>query len=239
MAQTTSPPDLTGWGTPESTWARCSTLAALPAWQPRPPAGGRVVVVAPHPDDEILGVGGTIARLGRVGAQVDLVAVTDGEHSHPGLERYLRAVRPLETLAAAAELGIEFDSISRLRHPDGEVDEAKLIGQLAARIRPGDLVLAPWARDGHPDHDAVGRAVETACIGNSGDLLAYLVWAWHWARPDDLPWHRALRVDLDDLAVAKRRAAAAFHSQLAIEPVVLPAHIRPRLLRGFEVVLQP
>jgi hypothetical protein len=44
---------------------------------------------------------------------------------------------------------------------------------------------------------------------------------------------------LDDLAVAKQRAAAVFHSQLAIEPVVLPVHVRHRLLRPFEIVLQP
>ena len=163
MTSQTSAPELTGQGTPEATWSRCSTLAALPPWSPRLPASGRIVVVAPHPDDEILGAGGITARLCRLGAQVDLVAVTDGEHSHPGLVRYLRIVRPLETLAAACQLGIDFGSISRLRHPDGQVDKTKLTGQLAARIRPGDLVLAPWARDGHPDHDAVGRAVETMC----------------------------------------------------------------------------
>lgn len=187
MNPTASPTDLTGHGTPESAWARCSALDGLPSWAPRPPASGRVVVVAPHPDDEILGAGGTTARLYRLGAQVDLVAVTDGERSHPGMDRHLRVVRPLETLVAASELGIEFGSTSRLRQPDGQVDEAKLIGQLTARIRPGDLVLAPWAGDGHPDHDSVGRAAETACSRTGADLLAYLVWAWHWASPDDLP----------------------------------------------------
>lgn len=239
MTSQTTAPELTGQGTPEATWSRCSTLAALPPWSPRLPASGRIVVVAPHPDDEILGAGGITARLCRLGAQVDLVAVTDGEHSHPGLDRYLRIVRPLETLAAASQLGIEFDAISRLRHPDGQVDETKLTGQLTARIRPGDLVLAPWARDGHPDHDAVGRAVETVCARTGADLLAYLVWAWHWATPDDLPWEKAIRVELDDLAAAKRRAAAAFHSQLTVEPVILPVHVQRRLLRPFEVLLEP
>ncbi|MBV9660820.1 MAG: PIG-L family deacetylase, partial [Acidimicrobiales bacterium] len=209
MAKATSAPDLTGRGTPESAWSRCSTLAALPSWPLPLPAGGRIMVVAPHPDDEILGAGGTTARLCRLGAGVDLVAVTDGEHSHPGFDRYLRIVRPLETLAAAGRLGIDFGSISRLRHPDGQVDETKLVGQLTARIRPGDVVLAPWSSDGHPDHDAVGRAAETACARAGADLVAYLVWAWHWASPEDLPWEKALRVDLDDLAAAKRGAAAA------------------------------
>ena len=238
MSRTTSAPDLTGEGTPESTWSSCRQLADLPSWAPQPPAGGRVVVVAPHPDDEILGAGGTASHLGRMGATVDLVAVTDGEHSHPGLERYLRVARPLETLSAAAHLGITFSSISRLRHADGSVDEAELMEQLAARIRPEDLVLAPWSKDGHPDHDAVGRAAESVCARSGANLLAYLVWAWHWADPDDLPWDRAIRVDLENLADAKHRAAAAFHTQLAIEPVILPVHVQRRLLRPFEVLLR-
>jgi LmbE family N-acetylglucosaminyl deacetylase len=239
MTEPTAMPDLTGRGTPESTWSRCPALAALPSWQPRPPAGGRIVVVAPHPDDEMLGAGGTIARLCHSGARVELVAVTDGERSHPGMEDHLRAVRPLETLAAAARLGIEFSAVSRLRHPDGQIDEGRLAEQLAALIRPGDLVLAPWPRDGHPDHDAAGRAAATAAARRDADLLAYLVWAWHWARPDDLPWERAVRVDIADLAAAKREAAACFRSQISIDPVVLPAHVRRRLLRSYEVLVRP
>jgi LmbE family N-acetylglucosaminyl deacetylase len=239
MAETPAVPDLTGRGTPESTWSTCSALAALPSWQPRPPAAGRIVVIAPHPDDEILGAGGTIARLCRAGSRVELVAVTDGEQSHPDMEDHLRAIRPLETLAAAARLGIELGAVSRLRHPDGQIDEARLAEQLVALIRPGDLVLAQWQRDGHPDHDAAGRAAATAAARRGADLLAYLVWAWHWAKPGDLPWERAVRIDIAHVAGAKRAAAACFRSQVSIDPVVLPPHVRRRLLRSYEVLVRP
>lgn len=238
MASGRAAPDLQGGGTLESIWSACSPLADLGRWQPRVPASGRVVVVAPHPDDEILGPGGTLARLSRVGAEVVLVAVTDGERSHPGMERHLRAVRPLESLAAAGRLGIEYGAVHRLRHPDGKVDERGLVDQLADVVQSGDLMLAPWRNDGHPDHDAVGRAAEQAAARSGAHLLSYLVWAWHWASPDDLPWEQALRVDITDVAAAKRHAAACFTSQIAVEPVILAAHVRRRLLRSYEVLLQ-
>ena len=230
--------DLQGAGTPESVWADCHLAERLPQWQPEQPANGRVIVVAPHPDDEILGAGGTVARLSRAGAFVELIAVTDGERSHPGMESHLRCVRPRESLAAAGRLGIRFRSIRRLRHPDGRIDEPTLARSLAELVGPGDLVLAPWVCDGHPDHDATGRAAAQACARNGADLLAYLVWAWHWAKPDDLPWSRAQRVDISDLVAPKRSAAGCFRSQIKVEAVVLPPHVLRRLVRPYEVLLR-
>jgi LmbE family N-acetylglucosaminyl deacetylase len=237
-AQVAVTPSLRGRGTPEAIWSRCEQLADVPTWRPEPPASGRVLVVAPHPDDEILGVGGTIARLCRSGAHVELLAVTDGERSHPGMENHLRALRPQETLAAAARLGIGFDRIRRLEHRDGRIDESILVEQLTDFLDEGDIVLAPWARDGHPDHDATGRAAERATAQTGADLYSYLVWAWHWAEPTDLPWHHALRIDIADLATRKREAATCFRSQTTVDPIVLPAHVRGRLLRSYEVVIR-
>ena len=71
-------------GTAEAAWRAWPALRLLPmadsaSWT-------SAVVVAAHPDDEILGAGGTIALLARAGARLRLVAVTDGEASHPGTE---------------------------------------------------------------------------------------------------------------------------------------------------------
>lgn len=237
MVQLSAERDLGGPGTPESTWSACRQLAELPTWGPERPPSGRVVVVAPHPDDEILGAGGTAARLQRAGSRIELVAVTDGEASHPGREAHLRTVRPQETVAAASRLGITFSPIYRLQHPDGRVDAGQLADQLGKIIGAGDLVLGPWSKDGHPDHDAVGAAAETATAAAGASLLQYFVWAWHWAAPEDLPWGRARRVDISELIDGKREAAACFASQITGDPVILPGHVRRRLLRPFEVLL--
>ena len=74
---------LDGPGTDESVWSACTELRELTPYSVPPPDSGRVVVVAPHPDDEVLGAGGALASLAVRGARLLLVAVTDGEASDP------------------------------------------------------------------------------------------------------------------------------------------------------------
>jgi len=101
---------LAGTGTPESSWQNWARLGALPEVKPAElvPPGARAVVVAPHPDDEVLGTGGLLAHLSALGRKVLIVAVTDGTASHPDspawpVER-LAAVRPQETREALRNL---------------------------------------------------------------------------------------------------------------------------------------
>jgi LmbE family N-acetylglucosaminyl deacetylase len=198
------------------------------------------VVVSPHPDDEILGAGGCAARLAATGATLTLVAVTDGENSHPGRSDHLRSTRPGESAAALAVLGVPDPEILRLGLPDGAVDREQLAARLIEIIGPGDLVLAPWEGDGHPDHDATGAASVTAAAATGARALGYLVWAWHWMTAADLPWDRAFRVDLDPGTTRrKRQAARCFASQIHGPDAILPDHVLVRLTRHFEVVLCP
>jgi LmbE family N-acetylglucosaminyl deacetylase len=197
------------------------------------------VIVAPHPDDEILGAGGTLARLAASGTEIVLVAVTDGEASHRGRRNELGRRRPLESAAAAQRIGISPIEIHRLGHKDGGIDEDRLFVELARLVRLGDLVLAPWWRDGHPDHDLVGTAASAVGRSKKAVSLAYLVWAWHWATPRDLPWAGACRVELGSpLAARKRSAVVCFTTQIAGPSPILPAYVLRRLTRSFEVFLQ-
>jgi LmbE family N-acetylglucosaminyl deacetylase len=232
---------LDGVGTPESEWRACHELHNLQPWSRPAPSTGRCVVVAPHPDDEILGVGGTSALLFADGIDIVLVAVTDGENSHPGRRAELRRRRPHESAAAASCLGLSPRPTFRLGHPDGHVAEARLRVQLAHLIRPGDVVLAPWPHDGHPDHDRAGRAARAAAGRRQAQLLYYLVWAWHWASPytQDLPWASAVRVDLGPrLAERKRRAVGCFATQLAGPDPILAPFVLERLTRPDEILLR-
>src|SRR6266852_506851 len=67
-------------GTSEASWSALLAQAGPPAWVGREPGG--VVVVAPHPDDETLGVGGMLHDLSARGWRVTVVAVTDGEAAY-------------------------------------------------------------------------------------------------------------------------------------------------------------
>ena len=251
-ADTDAPADaIQAPGTPEALWA------AWPGWAglDRLDLGGprRVLVVAAHPDDEVLGVGGTIASLAAAGARLRLVAVTDGEASHPGssspVARDLARIRSAETLAALAALGAEHAEVVRLGLPDTGVGqhEEELVRRLGGLARDVDLCLAPWSGDVHADHEAAGRAAVAAGLLTGVPVLQYPVWTWHWARPGDprVPWQRAARLPLDPEARARKRAALdCFASQLlpiGAEPAdlaVLPPEEIAHFLRDHEVVFR-
>lgn len=234
-------PSLDGPGTAEAEWRSWAPLRHLTRWVPQRPASGRTVVVAPHPDDEILGPGGTLALMAAAGTDITVVAVTDGEASHPGRQADLRRIRPAESARAAGCLGIAARPPVRLAHPDGGIDEARLVTELSLAVGAGDLVLAPWSFDGHPDHDRTGRAALVAAQRCGAVALAYLVWAWHWAVPgQDLPWERACRVDLrPEIERRKREAARCFATQINGPDPVLPVAVLERLTRPYEVFLRP
>jgi LmbE family N-acetylglucosaminyl deacetylase len=241
--------ELDGAGTPESCWRDESGLEALPELTgPLPP---RVVALAPHPDDDVLGAGGMLSLLGRRGVRVVPVGVTDGEGSHPEASSVTRselaARRRREALAAHRVLGLRRRT-RRLGLPDTRVaeHEDELATRLERILRPGDWCLAPFERDGHPDHDATGRAARSAAAARGAVLLSYLVWTWHWAVPGepDVPWSDARSIRLDPATVAaKASAIAEFASQ--IEPLGPAAGDAPILtraelehhLRPFEVLL--
>jgi LmbE family N-acetylglucosaminyl deacetylase len=171
-----------------------------------------------------------------------LVAVTDGEASHPGREPELRRRRPAESARALDVLGVRPDRTVRLGLPDGAVRDSDVAAALHDLLGPEDLLLAPWEFDGHPDHDACGRAALEAVgrAGGDGRLIQYLVWAWHWATPPELPWRRARGIHLDPATRGrKRRAVTCFSTQLEGPRPVLPPHVLERLTRAVEVVLVP
>ncbi|WP_305785727.1 PIG-L deacetylase family protein [Symbioplanes lichenis] len=229
-----------GLGTPESAWQSWLDLPELPLSFPAAP-----LVVAAHPDDEVLGVAGLMARAGAA----ELVAVTDGEASHPGSTVFtpleLAKLRRAETAEALTRLGLAGAPVHRLGQPDGGIDEDALAAALVPLLTPGRLCLATWRGDGHPDHEAVGRAAARACAETGARLLEYPIWTWHWAEPGDerVPWERARRVSLDPAQQAAKAAAiSAFVSQ--VEPLgpaeadaaILPPHVLARFARPYEVV---
>ncbi|MGV8875463.1 MAG: PIG-L deacetylase family protein [Rhodococcus sp. (in: high G+C Gram-positive bacteria)] len=211
-----------------------------------------MIVVAPHPDDEVLGVGGLLCMAAAAGVDVRVVAVTDGDGSHPGSPTVtaedLRERRPIESARALAELGIDRPP-TRLHFTDGLVEHhedalaAALIPLLDAT--PGTWCLTPWLGDGHPDHEATARASIAAANAVGVPVLEYPIWMWHWATPDhpDVPWTRCRRIDLPAHTLeAKRASIEQFDSQIRplsdhpADRAVLPPHILARYRRPFEVV---
>ncbi|MBL8729150.1 MAG: PIG-L family deacetylase [Planctomycetes bacterium] len=176
---------------------------------------GRVLVFAPHPDDEVAGPGGVLALHRATGDPVRVVIATDGIAGDPE-HRFDAAGYPArrrtESTRGLRELGV--DDVAFWGFPDNCVLAASDVerGVLAAvaelqRWRP-DVVYLPWQREGHPDHHAlhgiVVRALERASFG--GLALGYEV--WNAMVPDVI-------VDVTPVIQQKRRAMLAHASQLA------------------------
>ncbi|OBB60218.1 LmbE family protein [Mycobacterium sp. 852013-51886_SCH5428379] len=239
---------LAGGGTPVDTWLTADR--GVPALDLS--GCGGLVLVGAHPDDETLGFGAGASLLARRGIRVQVVSATDGGRSHPDLDaqrqRRLEATRRDELRRAVGVLGLP-PPIS-LGLPDGDVAAHEhrltdLLTDVLADGAPGIWCAATWRGDGHPDHEAVGRAAAAAAAATGANLLEYPVWMWHWAVPDDpaVPWHRA-RAVVSDGADQERKSAAAqcFTSQfepldVGAEPA-LPPFVLHRLLQVGEVAFR-
>ncbi|KAA8697523.1 LmbE-like protein [Pseudomonas caricapapayae] len=246
--------DESGQGTPLATWNASARLRSVPAITADllVPTNCRAVIIAPHPDDEVLACGGLMSQLAQLERNLLLISVTDGTASHPGSTLWpvdrLAETRPQESAEALDRLEIPRARLEWLRCglQDGAVagSEEWLVAFLEQHLGPADVVFATWAEDGHGDHEAVGRASAKACATTGAQLHEVPIWAWHWAAPEDerLPWDRARKLLLDPLTLArKRNAAQAFASQLQGDPAIglapiLPAAVLERLLQPFEVV---
>lgn len=250
-----------GQGTLESFWQAWPGLQQLPKSDlcTFVPPGSRAVVIAPHPDDEVLAFGGLLAMLAPLtlseGANYPpplVVAVTDGEASHPGSQRWpadrLAQRRTLESEQSLQQLGILAQQRVRLSIADGRVRENQetLARQLQALLQPGDTVFSTWALDGHPDHEASAQATATAAAHRHCKHWQAPVWMWHWAKPGQpqVPWHRMHRLDLPAEALRRKLDAIQEHgTQLAWQdtgaPPVLTVPTLQRLMRPSEYLIAP
>ena len=124
-----------------------------------------VLVVAPHPDDEAIGCGGTICIHADRGNRVTAVFLTSGEFGLPDLpEAEARSLREREAEDSAGILGIS--SVAFLRQQDyylaGDVGKAaEALGPILHREMP-EVIYLTHDRDWHPDHRATVQIVETA-----------------------------------------------------------------------------
>jgi bacillithiol biosynthesis deacetylase BshB1 len=117
------------------------------------------LVIAPHPDDAELGVGGTIPLLQSQGARVGVLDLTDGEPTpHGSLE-----IRRRETEAASAVLGLAWRGNLGLpnRRLEADLDARARLAGVLRQMRPR-VLLAPYWEDSHPDHVAASALVDAA-----------------------------------------------------------------------------
>ena len=156
----------------------------------------RLLAIFAHPDDESMGMGGTLAKYSAQGVETHYICATRGERGwfgpeqqNPGPEA-LGLIRTRELENAAKELGLT--GLYFLDYIDGDVDKANptdAIGKIVShvrRIKPQVIVtFPPDGNYGHPDHVAVGQFTSAAilCAADSS-----------FADPQNLPAHRVSKL---------------------------------------------
>lgn len=137
----------------------------------------RILVVAPHPDDESVGCGGLLARFG---PQCDVLLLTDGRKGGPAdgsqTEDETVQIRKAEFDAAMAFFGIK--RVRTMGIPDGSLTKnSKTVSDVD--LRPYDLILVPYRKERHPDHAAAFRIIKKLRRKQraKAELLEYEVWS--------------------------------------------------------------
>lgn len=177
-----------------------------------------LLVLAPHPDDEVFGCGGLSALVAAAGGRVVPVLLTDGgagDFSGSSDGAAYVATRRTESERAAEILGTEPPRV--LGFPDRSLaargeELVEALVELFAQVRP-DSVLVPSPAETHPDHRAAARAAHLAFVRAWPDAPARLVFY-----EVSAPLAPNRLVDVDAAAPRKSAAIAAFASQLTERP---------------------
>src|SRR5882724_203198 len=156
------------------------------------PPGTRVLVLAPHPDDESIGCGGTLARWRQAGRAAKVLFLTDGrqgsrslralaEHDPRRLEAEQRLIETRRQEAKLALQALAVDEFAFADAPDGELwrhveSVAKVIARTVEEEGP-DLIMLPFFTDRHPDHIAAGACLVRALQQISPSRLSGLTCA--------------------------------------------------------------
>ncbi|MEZ6129283.1 MAG: bacillithiol biosynthesis deacetylase BshB1 [Planctomycetaceae bacterium] len=177
-----------------------------------------VLVVAPHPDDAEISVGGLIVASNQQGLRVGVVDLTSGEPTPHGSPE----IRAKETAAATQVLGLAWRRNLGLanRSLQGTLDDRRRLAEVFRECRPR-TILAPYWQDAHPDHVVASQLCDDARFWSKlsrSDMDFEPFW------PPTLLHYFSIHlrihpaasvvVDVSDQMEAKMQAVSAYHSQL-------------------------
>lgn len=166
-------------------------------------SGRRILIVAPHPDDEVFGCAGLIQHAQEMGVPVDVAIITGGGQSHVdccniSANELIKQRRALARKAAHT-LGLAERNLHFLDYPDGGIHwncpETEKFRQLVDKLSPDTIFVPHWG-EGWPDHIETGRIVRQL-IKDRGqiDIYEYCVWFWFYnVRHIDWPSARIVRM---------------------------------------------
>lgn len=177
-----------------------------------PPVGERIIVLAPHADDETLGMGGSLRILSTCGKKIKVVVLTRGEKAETDTRKQQKhaEIRQKEAVKAFKILGVsdydflEFPDRALIAHKE-EAEEA--IENIINDFAP-DVLYSPSMVEFHPDHRAAAELSLSLCKRNSQvRCIFYEV---------GVPLRPSFFVDITRVFKHKRRAIKCYKSQIRI-----------------------
>jgi bacillithiol biosynthesis deacetylase BshB1 len=179
----------------------------------------QILIVGPHPDDQELGMGGTIAKLVSQGHDVLLLDMTNGEPTPHGSPE----IRARESSAACEILGVKRTSVNLPNRYVEHSIPARHAVAAVIREHQAEIVFTPYFDDAHPDHIATTKIVEDARfdakltkIDLAGDPI-YPKWLFYYycTHLRIIP-NPSFLIDTTGYASQKREAIVAYESQFVI-----------------------
>ncbi len=196
-------------------------------------AGSRLLVIAPHPDDETIAAAGLMQAAHAAGAEVAVWLLTDGDNN-PWPQRWIERRwridaaarqrwgmrRRAEAVAALCQLGLDPEAgLCCFGWPDGGLTErlvadpagcTTFLASALRRFAPTHLVM-PAAADRHPDHGAAALLL-TLALGEAGLAVRILAYCVHGDRRDGAGVHELTQGEW----LCKQRAVAEYRTQAVL-----------------------
>ena len=196
-----------------------------------------VLVLCAHPDDEVLGVGGTIANYTKKGINVVTVIFSSGEQSHPWMKKNVTVeARKRETKKSHSILGIK-ETIN-LGMRDGTIwkdaKDKQIFEKIISIIKKydPDKIFTHAIDDPHPDHNSIYRIVDRIMkiINYKGHIYSFEVWNPFNIMKRNMP---KMYVDVSDTFDIKIKALKCFKSQKLFIVPLLPVTYLRAFFAGF------
>lgn len=168
-------------------YIRLFILHFLNSYRPQLELSENTVIIAPHPDDEVIGCAGLIQALVERNTPPHVIILTGGEGSHRGCcdisaDEIIEARHQL-TIKAAITLGLPLSNIHCLEYPDGGIDiahtETEKLKVLLTQLSPKALFL-PHNGEGWSDHINVMGIVKKLMKCHVVNIYEYCVWMWYY-----------------------------------------------------------
>jgi LmbE family N-acetylglucosaminyl deacetylase len=199
----------------------------------------KIVIFAPHPDDETLSCGGTIALNTRLGNPVYIIFMTDGRYSHKhtlGIDSYptpddVSRIRQEEATKAARVLGVKEDRLAFLDYEDGRLgdyleDAREKVQKILLKLKP-DIIYCPARVDRHRDHKATQIVVKRSiqAMNPRPNLYQYVIW-----KGGTISALSPTPVNISEVVGLKKQAMSEYKSQVSL---ISERQRRPILIKRF------